>query len=135
MATGITTYQCPACTGPLHFVGESGRLECDYCGKSYDVTEIERLFSEKEAASIEAQEKADAKQEKEKAAAEEMGVSWDEQETAGMKAYNCPFLRRRVDLRRDYRSNELPLLRKSHHRPRPVYRRAKAGIGDPLQAG
>lgn len=90
MATGITTYQCPACTGPLHFVGESGRLECDYCGKSYDVTEIERLFSEKEAASIEAQEKAEAKQEKEKAAAEEMGVSWDAQEAAGLRTYNCP---------------------------------------------
>ena len=90
MATGITTYQCPACTGPLHFVGESGRLECDYCGKSYDVTEIERLFSEKEAASIEAQEKAEAKQEKEKAAAEETGDSWDAQEAAGLRAYNCP---------------------------------------------
>ena len=51
MATSITTYQCPACTGPLHYVGESGKLECDYCGKAYDVAEIEKLFSEKEAAS------------------------------------------------------------------------------------
>ena len=48
MATGITTYQCPACTGPLHFVGESGKLECDYCGKAYEVAEIEKLFSENE---------------------------------------------------------------------------------------
>lgn len=60
MATGITTYQCPACTGPLHFAGESGKLECDYCGKSYEVAEIEKLFSEKEAASVAAQAKADA---------------------------------------------------------------------------
>lgn len=52
MATGITTYQCPACTGPLHFAGGSGKLECDYCGKSYEVAEIEKLFSEKEAASV-----------------------------------------------------------------------------------
>ena len=55
MATGITTYQCPACTAPLHFVGESGKLECDYCGKTYEVAEIERLFREKEAASAAAQ--------------------------------------------------------------------------------
>lgn len=90
MATGITTYQCPACTAPLHFVGESGKLECDYCGKTYEVAEIERLFREKEAASAAAQTKADAALDKEKAAAEEMGMSWDAQETAGMKSYNCP---------------------------------------------
>ena len=90
MATGITTYQCPACTGPLHFVGESGKLECDYCGMTYDVAEIEKLFSEKEEASVEAQKKAEAAQERERAAAEEMGMTWDSQETAGMKSYNCP---------------------------------------------
>ena len=90
MATEITTYQCPACTGPLHFVGESGKLECDYCGQSYEVAEIEKLFGEKEAASVETQEKAEAAQEREKAAAAEMGLAWDSQETAGMKAYNCP---------------------------------------------
>ncbi len=90
MATGITTYQCPACTAPLHFVGESGKLECDYCGKTYEVAEIERLFQEKEAASAAAQTKAEADLDKEKAAAEEMGMSWDAQETAGMKSYNCP---------------------------------------------
>lgn len=47
MATQITNYQCPACTGPLHFVGESGRLECDYCGSSFDIAEIEALYAEK----------------------------------------------------------------------------------------
>ena len=49
MATQITNYQCPACTGPLHFVGESGRLECDYCGSSFDIAEIEAFYAEKEA--------------------------------------------------------------------------------------
>lgn len=47
MATQITNYQCPACTGPLHFVGESGRLECDYCGSSFDIAEIEAFYAEK----------------------------------------------------------------------------------------
>ena len=48
MPTQVTNYQCPGCTGPLHFVGASGKLECEYCGASYDVAEIEALYAEKE---------------------------------------------------------------------------------------
>ena len=48
MADKITNYKCPACTGPLHFVGASGKLECDYCGSSYSVEEIEALYQEKD---------------------------------------------------------------------------------------
>lgn len=44
MATQLTNYQCPACTGPLHFDGASGKLVCDFCGSSYDTAEIEELF-------------------------------------------------------------------------------------------
>ena len=29
MPAQVTNYQCPSCTGPLHFVGASGKLECD----------------------------------------------------------------------------------------------------------
>ena len=29
MAAGITTYQCPVCTGPLHFGADSGKLACE----------------------------------------------------------------------------------------------------------
>ena len=54
MATQITNYQCPACTAPLHFVGESGRLECDYCGSSFNIAEIEALYAKKEAKAAEA---------------------------------------------------------------------------------
>lgn len=43
MADQITNYKCPACTGSLHFVGASGKLECDYCGSSYSVEEIEAI--------------------------------------------------------------------------------------------
>ena len=43
MADQITNYKCPACTGPLHFVGASGKLECDYCGSSYSVEESEAI--------------------------------------------------------------------------------------------
>ena len=64
MPTQITNYQCPACTGPLHFDGESGKLACEYCGSSFEVAEIEALYAEKEkkaaAAQQEVQEQAEA---------------------------------------------------------------------------
>ena len=68
MAAQVTNYQCPSCTGPLHFVGESGRLECDYCGSTYDVAEIEALYAEKEEQAAAAQQSAE-----EKTAAEKEG--------------------------------------------------------------
>ena len=80
MATGVTNYQCPACTGPLHFVGESGKLECDYCGSKYEVAEIEKLFADEEAASVEAQAAAEANPEE---------SCWSAEELNGMKVYNC----------------------------------------------
>ena len=45
MASQITNYKCPACTGPLHFVGASGKLECDSCGAQYEVADIEKLLA------------------------------------------------------------------------------------------
>ena len=50
MATAINTYQCPACTGPLHFGAGSGKLECEYCGSSYEVAEVEAFYAKKAAA-------------------------------------------------------------------------------------
>ena len=49
MATAIHTYQCPACTGPLHFAAGSGKLECEYCGSSYEVAEVEAFYAPKAA--------------------------------------------------------------------------------------
>ena len=48
MPTQVTNYQCPACTGPLHFSSETGKLACEYCGSSFEVAEIEALYAEKE---------------------------------------------------------------------------------------
>ena len=59
MPTQVTNYQCPGCTGPLHFVGASGKLECEYCGASYDVAEIEALYAEKEEKAAAAQQAAE----------------------------------------------------------------------------
>ena len=59
MPTQVTNYQCPSCTGPLHYSGASGKLECDYCGSSYTVAEIEALYKEKEAEAAAAQQAAE----------------------------------------------------------------------------
>ena len=82
MANQVTNYQCPACTGPLHFVGESGKLECDYCGNSYDVAVIETLYADKEQAAREAPPP--------KWQTEDAGSPWSEAEAAGLKTYSCP---------------------------------------------
>ncbi len=90
MASQVTNYQCPACTGPLHFVGESGKLECDYCGQSYDVAEIEALYKEKDTA---AQAASSAQTE-----AVPPETEWDtsglsgqwEEPPEGLRVYNCP---------------------------------------------
>ena len=67
MPTQVTNYQCPACTGPLHFSAETGKLTCEYCGSAYDVAEIEALYAQKEAEAAAAKEAADAKAEAAKA--------------------------------------------------------------------
>lgn len=96
MAAQVTNYQCPACTGPLHFVGSSGQLECDYCGSKFDVAEIEALYAEKEQKAAETQKAAEEKQERSGASAEgsgwdtsELGTDWGS-DAAGMKSYSCP---------------------------------------------
>ena len=97
MPTQVTNYQCPGCTGPLHFVGASGKLECEYCGASYDVAEIEALYAEKEEKAAAAQQAAEEKAAAGKEASAD-GGDWDTsgfsddwgEEGEGMKAYNCP---------------------------------------------
>ena len=96
MPTQVTNYQCPACTGPLHFVGASGKLECDYCGSTYDVAEIEALYAEKEAKAAETQQKEEQKQTAKKQEAADNG--WDTSDMSddwgddadAMRAYSCP---------------------------------------------
>ncbi len=83
MADKTTNYQCPACTGPLHFAGASGMLECDYCGTKYTVEDIEALYREKDERAA----KADAGEEK-KAGSAAMAAKTDagEEKRAGSGA-------------------------------------------------
>lgn len=96
----VTNYQCPSCTGPLHYVGSSGKLECDYCGSSFDVAEIEALYAPKDAAAAAAQQAAEAQaaEEKDFAADGAPESEWDTSsfssdwgaEAENMRAYTCP---------------------------------------------
>ena len=83
MATQVTNYQCPACTGPLGYSGASGKLECTYCGTAFDVPVIEQLYAGREEAAA--------------AAGTETqwdlglaGAAWSDEEAAAMRAYSCP---------------------------------------------
>ena len=97
MPTQVTNNQCPSRTGPLHFSGASGRLECEYCGASYDVAEIEALYAEKEKKAAEAQQATEEGGAGQGAPAAD-GGAWDTSdfcedwgaEGDGMRAYGCP---------------------------------------------
>ena len=74
MAAESVNYQCPACMGPLHYVGDTGKLQCDYCGSSYTPEEVEALYAEKQRAADAAQAEATARAEAgERSAFERMG--------------------------------------------------------------
>lgn len=107
MPTQVTNYQCPACTGPLHYSAKSGKLECDYCGSSFDVADIETLYAHKEAEAAAAKQAADAKAdaaaaaeaEAAQAAAQSGNVGgWDTSglssdwgaDADGLRVYSCP---------------------------------------------
>lgn len=86
MPTQITNYQCPACTGPLHFSGTSGKLECEYCGSSFDVAQIEAHYAEKNAQAAAASEPGD-----ETSTWDASGLHEDwGADSAGMRSYSCP---------------------------------------------
>ena len=74
MASEITNYQCPNCTGPMHFDGVSGKVKCDFCESMFDTAEIEAMYKEKEEKAIKALEVEEAK-------------PWIDE---GMHAYSCP---------------------------------------------
>ena len=89
----VNNYQCPACTGPIHFAGNSGRLECEYCGSTYAVSEVEALYREKEERASEAYEREEIKAEaaRSDADAEEClpEQEWGD-EAAGLRTFGCP---------------------------------------------
>lgn len=90
MADQISNYQCPACTGPLRFDGRSGRLQCDYCGSSFSVQEIEALYKDKDQAAAAASQQAQAQEDQLSAEGEWSGSGGNWAKEQGLRAYNCP---------------------------------------------
>ena len=90
MAEQISNYQCPACTGPLHFDGKLGKLKCDYCGSTYTVEEVKEFYDSKNKAAAEAEQAETAAQSTGSAAADPMEASTDwGVDAVHMRAYNC----------------------------------------------
>lgn len=87
MADQISNYQCPSCTGPLRFDGKTGRLQCDYCGSSFSVQEIEALYEEKDEAAAQAFQTAE---DTVSAEGEWSGTESNWAKEQGLRAYNCP---------------------------------------------
>lgn len=91
MATETTHYQCPACTGPLHFAAGSGKLECEYCDSSFEIKSVEHYYAEKEQQAAQARAEAEAHPGAEDAPwdSSELQENWDG-ETERMRSYTCP---------------------------------------------
>ncbi|MBQ2816919.1 MAG: hypothetical protein IJF16_03220 [Clostridia bacterium] len=87
MAAQITNYQCPACTGPLNFSPETGKLTCEYCGSIYELSEIEELYKEKDEAAANAKQQADSSENEWDTS--QFNYDWGS-DAEGMKVYNCP---------------------------------------------
>ena len=85
MAEQITNYQCPACTGPLQFSPDTGKLSCEYCGSVYELAEIEALYKEKEEAAAEPEPQT----EETDWDLSDLSDDWGE-DADGMKVYSCP---------------------------------------------
>lgn len=102
MAEQVTNYKCPACTGPLHFAGASGMLECEYCGSMYEVSDMEQLYAakEKQAADAFSKETDEKKSSSEGSVFDDINEhksDWNDDSIEhnwgledGMRSYSCP---------------------------------------------
>ena len=101
MPSQITNYQCPACTGPLHYSSKTGRMDCEYCGSSFTVEEIEQLYKEKNdqaESAFNAAAQAQVQSGRDEEIVDGLSADWDVSgagsawgaESAGLRAYNCP---------------------------------------------
>lgn len=95
MPSQVTNYQCPACTGPLHFESKSGKMECEYCGSVFTVQEIEALYAAKD------EQAENAFQAAQQSAADDIedsfDASWNTSQAGSqwgadgdLRAYSCP---------------------------------------------
>ncbi len=99
MASQLTNYKCLACTGPIFFNSQSGKLQCEYCGSAYTVEEMDAAYAEKQENATQAFEKEQQKkQDQLETAMANGGENWDTsalqddwgEEGSKMVSYSCP---------------------------------------------
>ncbi len=95
MAAQVTSYQCPACTGPLHFDAGTGKLSCEYCGSSYETAEIEALYAANKAEDTQVKPETDSQlqaptsEEESQWNLSSLNEHWGS-DAENMRAYSCP---------------------------------------------
>lgn len=89
MANQVTNYKCPSCTGPLRFDSATGKLQCDFCGSSYEVAEIEKLYAEKDAQAAGAFRQAEEQAAADGEWAAASGSDWGA-DAEKLRVYSCP---------------------------------------------
>ncbi|MBR5502301.1 MAG: hypothetical protein IKV55_04635, partial [Oscillospiraceae bacterium] len=85
----VTNYQCPACTGPLQFDPESGKLRCEYCSSSFTQQEIEAHYAAKDAKAADAMAAQQGPPQESQWDYAALDSDWGD-EAAQVKAYSCP---------------------------------------------
>ena len=68
------SYNCPCCSAPLSFSGESGKLECASCGNSYETDTLDAMYAAGNSGSMQFDLQA---------------KPFDEAESQAMQAYIC----------------------------------------------
>lgn len=90
MSEPVTNYKCPACSGPLHYGSKSGKMECDYCGSTFSLEEIEAFYHPAEEKAAEASEAPQAEsRDTSDWNLDSAGGQWGS-EADTMRAYSCP---------------------------------------------
>ena len=75
--------------GPLRFDSATGKLQCDFCGSSYEVAEIEKLYAEKDAQAAGAFRQAEEQAAADGEWASASGSDWGA-DAEKLRVYSCP---------------------------------------------
>lgn len=84
MAKNVVDYQCPSCSAPISFKPDSSNVVCEFCGNSFDVDVIKKLFAEKESIATKEHNKNETEWK-----AKTDNREFSEDEIAHMRSFTC----------------------------------------------
>ncbi|MDO4280347.1 MAG: TFIIB-type zinc ribbon-containing protein [Peptococcaceae bacterium] len=82
MGSSVTEFKCPNCGAPLNFSPEDGEVKCEFCGSTFAVDVLEKLYADAQA---EAGNGSDIDW-----GQETPGSQWAEGEEAALQVFLCP---------------------------------------------